>query len=166
MFVPSGLHSDSGQISSGDTCSTTIYCQNLATLYLETTKLPEMKCILRNKSLLLFYLFYLFLQKITWSSTLAIAFGSFLFLLGPLIQLPWARSKKKKSRVPQTLFFSVCEMLTSAVIKYETRTMHTGIITRPPISMMTSAAVVKKKDLHGRPVCKKKKSKKKSKKNQ
>ena len=151
MFVPSGLHSDSGQISSGDTCSTTIYCQNLATLYLETTKLPEMKCILRNKSLLLFYLFYLFylfLQKITWSSTLAIAFGSFLFLLGPLIQLPWARSKKKKSRVPQTLFFfSVCEMLTSAVIKYETRTMHTGIITRPPISMMTSAAVVKKKRL-------------------
>ena len=160
--MPSGLHSDSGQISSGDTCSTTIYCQSLATLHLETTKLPEMKCILRNKSLLLFYLFYLFLQKITWSSTLAIAFGSFLFLLGPLIQLPWARSKKKKKKQSSTnsFFFSVCEMLTSAVIKYETRTMHTGIITRPPISMMTSAAVVKKKKKNymGGPFVKKKKN--------
>ena len=68
------------------------------------------------------------------------------------------KQKKKKQSSTNSFFFSVCEMLTSAVIKYETRTMHTGIITRPPISMMTSAAVVKKKkDLHGRPVCKKKK---------
>lgn len=54
-------------------------------------------------------------------------------------------------------------MLTSAVIKYETRTMHTGIITRPPISMMTSAAVVKKKKTYMvGPFVKKKKSKKTS----